>query len=128
MKRFYKILLVLTLVFTVGFGLIACGDDKDPVEYTVTFNVDGGTPAVPTQTIESGKTAVRPSQDPTKEGYTFVNWFKVSETEPFEFTTPITANIVLIAKWDEDELPVDPDIALVAAAKEKITHCLFRRR
>ncbi len=63
--------------------------------YTVTFNSDGGSP-VTAQTIEEGKTATKPT-DPTKAGHTFIGWYN-GDTE-FYFTTPITSDITLKAKW-----------------------------
>lgn len=66
--------------------------------YIVTFNTNGGTAVAP-QTVISGETATQPAA-PTKDGYTFDGWYSDSElTTAFVFTTPITANITLYAKW-----------------------------
>ncbi len=64
--------------------------------YTVSFNSDGGT-LIYSQNIEKGKNAIKP-EDPYKERYNFVGWF-VDEYK-FDFSTPITSNITLKAKWD----------------------------
>lgn len=66
--------------------------------FTVTFNSDGGS-AVEAQEIADGSTATAPT-DPTKEGYTFNEWYN-GETL-FNFTTPITADITLTAHWLEN--------------------------
>ena len=66
--------------------------------YSVTFNSMGGT-SVETQKIESGKTATEPTA-PTKDGFTFGGWYTDSDfTTAFSFSTEITANITLYAKW-----------------------------
>jgi len=66
--------------------------------YTVTFNSNGGT-AVTTQNITSGSTATKPA-NPTRTGYTFENWYSNTQlTTLFNFTTVITANTTLYAKW-----------------------------
>ena len=64
--------------------------------YTVTFNSDGGS-AVPSQTVEHGKTAVKPA-DPTREGsYTFLGWFNGDTS--YDFDLPVTADLTLTARW-----------------------------
>ena len=40
------------------------------IEYTVTFEVDGGT-AIENQTVRNGRTAIKPA-DPVKQGYKFI--------------------------------------------------------
>ena len=81
------------------------------VVYTVTFDTDGGS-VVAAQTVEAGKTATVPNQ-PTKAGFDFVGWFAEGATEAFDFSTPITDNITLTAKWTEtvvepDEFTINP--------------------
>lgn len=66
----------------------------------VTFESNGGT-AVDSQTIEKEKACTKPT-DPTKDGYTFAGWYTDSECtagNEYNFTTPITADITLYAKW-----------------------------
>ena len=43
--------------------------------HTVTFNTHNGTPVPQDQNVVHGELAVRPSEDPTKDGYRFVNWY-----------------------------------------------------
>ena len=74
------------------------------ITYTVTFNTNGGT-EVASQKIESGKTATEPTA-PTKDGYTFGGWFTDSNfATAFTFSTAITADITLYAKWIEASKP-----------------------
>lgn len=68
--------------------------------YTVTFK-DGET-TLSTQTVEEGQTATKPT-DPTKEDYDFVNWYSDSElTNLFDFTSTITGNTTIYAKWQQN--------------------------
>lgn len=66
--------------------------------YTVTFNTNGGS-GITIQKIEYSKTASEPDA-PTKDKYSFAGWYSDEElTEEYDFTTPITKNITLYAKW-----------------------------
>lgn len=75
---------------------------KEVVVRTVTFNTDGGS-IVANANVEDGQTVTRPS-DPSKGGYAFVNWYSDSEkTVLYDFSTPVTADITLYAKWEAAE-------------------------
>ena len=79
--------------------------DGSVVTYTVTFNANGveasGMPA--TQTVEEGGIIVKPDSDPLAEGYTFGGWYTDEAcTAAYDFTTPVTAETTLYAKWVED--------------------------
>jgi len=65
------------------------------VKYTVTFNSNGGS-AISSQTVVSGVKAVKPA-NPTKDGYTFVEWTLNGKT--YDFNTAVTSNITLVASW-----------------------------
>ena len=68
------------------------------VAYQVTFESNGGSP-VEAQTVPSGNTAHYPAA-PTKEGYTFDRWYTDEAcTSKFDFSTPITKDTVLYARW-----------------------------
>lgn len=67
------------------------------VHYTVIFNTDGGSD-VASQSIASGSRATKPDA-PTKNGYEFLGWY--DGTTAFDFTTPITNDLTLTAKWRE---------------------------
>jgi uncharacterized repeat protein (TIGR02543 family) len=64
---------------------------------TVTFDSDGGT-AVPSQTVDYGSKAKKPDS-PTKDDSVFVYWHLAGETEEYDFSTAITSDITLVAKW-----------------------------
>lgn len=78
--------------------------DIPPLEatyYTVTFDSDGGS-EVDSQSVRSGETATEPVA-PTKDNYEFGGWYTDSElTEAYDFSTPVTSNIILYAKWVEE--------------------------
>jgi uncharacterized repeat protein (TIGR02543 family) len=76
------------------------GSDTDPTTttttYTVTFDSDGGTD-IDAVTVDENATVAAPA-DPTREGDTFNGWYTV-DGELYDFTTPVTADITLTAKW-----------------------------
>ena len=76
-----------------------------PVYYTVTFNANGHGTAPAAQTVEEGKTAAKPA-DPTADGWTFGGWFTEKECKTaYDFSTLVTANLTLYAKWTEKTPP-----------------------
>lgn len=78
-------------------------------KYTVTFDSSGGS-AVSSASVASGGKVTKPT-DPTKAGYTFVNWYKDENcTEAWNFDTDtVTANITLYAKWEAKDDTSDGD-------------------
>lgn len=69
--------------------------EPDSPLYTVTFNSNGGS-AVESVLVEENKLITEPVS-PTKEGYTFEGWYV--NNQKFDFSTPVTRNIILVAKW-----------------------------
>ncbi|MBQ6781650.1 MAG: InlB B-repeat-containing protein [Treponema sp.] len=73
--------------------------------HVVNFDLKGGSGSAVIQQIEDGKTATRPATDPTKTGYDFKDWFTSADggttlsDVAFDFSTPITEDIVLYAAW-----------------------------
>jgi len=68
---------------------------------TVVFNSNGGS-NVPIQVITAGGIATRPV-NPTRSDYTFVNWYSDSGlTTVYDFSTKITENTTLYAKWNSN--------------------------
>lgn len=72
------------------------------VDVTVTFDLNyEGSQAV-TKTIDSG-TKIEPlSPAPTRENYALAGWYVGAENgaDPFNFDTPVVANLTLYAHWD----------------------------
>ena len=69
------------------------------INYTVSFNVDGGS-EVAAQTVINGKSATKPA-DPTRNGFVFVGWYVDAEfTAPYAFgSAPVTADTTVFARW-----------------------------
>jgi len=68
--------------------------------YTVSFNMNGHGSAISNQSVLSGGTAATPSPAPTATGYTFGGWYEEAGcTNAFNFSTAITADKTLYAKW-----------------------------
>ena len=59
--------------------------------YEVVYNLNNGT-RVESQRFEEGDFALPPIEDPIRAGYTFDGW-------DYDFSTPITSNITISAKW-----------------------------
>jgi len=71
---------------------------KNADTFTVTFNTNGGS-SIDAVEVEEGSTVTAPT-DPTLDGYTFDGWYTDSAlTTAFDFSTAITADITLYAKW-----------------------------
>ena len=88
---------------------------EEPVTtFTVSFRTNGGT-AVEQQTITEGGTVEKP-MDPTRDGYTFTGW--LLDGQPYDFTTPITGNIVLDAAWEQNT-PIDELAGVTATVDGK---------
>lgn len=65
---------------------------------TVTFETNGGSTIEPVE-VASGAALTKPT-DPTKEGFTFENWYSdTALTTVYDFSIPVTANLTLYAKW-----------------------------
>lgn len=67
-----------------------------PLAETFIVTFDGANSSIIQVTVGSGNTVNRPA-NPTREGYVFVNWLLNGEV--FNFNTPITNNITLVAQW-----------------------------
>ena len=96
--------LLLTLIMCIAMIAGVCaiaGCKNDKTYYTVTFDSSGGSQVLE-QVIESGATAKKPDPDPEKDGYVLEGWY-TEDGKAFVFTTPITADMTLTAKWTEAE-------------------------
>lgn len=90
-KRKFLAILILLICFVT-----ACtGSNKT---YTVTFDTDGGTNVTTVEVFE--KQLVSKPANPTKFGYTFLGWYL--DNTAFDFSTKITKDIKLVAKWSVD--------------------------
>ena len=78
---------------------------------TVTYKANGGIYA--TQIVPSGSAAIKPV-DLAKHGYTFDGWY-TSDGAQWDFTTPVTENITLTARWTLKAQEVSNEPELTAA-------------
>lgn len=74
-------------------------ENDDQIEYTVTFDTDGGND-IASQTVASGSKATVPTK-PTKNGYTFVKW-QLNGSD-YDFDTVVSSSITLKAVWTKNE-------------------------
>lgn len=70
-------------------------------EYSVSFDVNGGTPNIDDQAIPDGSKATEPT-DPTKADSVFAGWYYTDadgNEKQWSFDDPVTADLALKAKW-----------------------------
>jgi hypothetical protein len=82
----------------------------EPVEvpkprFVVTFDANGGAPTPATQSIEEGDTVAVPWA-PTRVAFRFGGWYRGDQ--PFDFTSAITEDVTVTAKWIELSPPIHP--------------------
>ncbi|MBQ9521330.1 MAG: InlB B-repeat-containing protein, partial [Oscillospiraceae bacterium] len=90
------------VVFGVTNGAITVGSPTqgEPEQFTVTFDVNGGTPTIDPVKVDKDATVSAPTATLTKTGFTFDGWFTdANTTTKFDFATPITADTTLYAGW-----------------------------
>jgi uncharacterized repeat protein (TIGR02543 family) len=79
------------------------------VQYTITFNPDGGTPPTQTRTVNSGDSvgSLNMPSDPAQSGYDFGGWYteKNGGGTRFTGTITVTASITVYAKWTIKPMP-----------------------
>ncbi|MGM9970799.1 MAG: pectinesterase family protein [Anaeroplasmataceae bacterium] len=106
-RKKFKQIVGISLSVAAAVALTGCKEEEptggggtgETTEYTVTFNVNGGT-AINSKVVNSGSTVSKPT-DPTKTGYEFKGWYKDAEcTQAYDFTSAVNANITLYAKWE----------------------------
>ena len=110
---------ILTIPATEKVTMLQAGKDDSwhPTTWTfytditavddcsVKFNSNGGTP-VEDQIIPNGGTATEPAA-PTMDGHIFSGWYLDEAcTIPYDFTSPVTTDIILYAQWEKVEQPV----------------------
>ena len=80
---------------TKDFTLVAIWKKDERKQYTITFDSNGGS-SVSKQTIYEKNKVVKPT-NPTRSGYTFVEW--QLDGRAYDFNSPVTKNITLVANW-----------------------------
>jgi len=84
---------------------------KASTTYTVSFNANNGS-VVSTVKVGEGEAVSQPTA-PSKnatalETYKFAGWYTNENLtgEPYDFSTPVTANVDLYAKWDVEKVSI----------------------
>lgn len=96
MKRLFSFVIMFSIC-SILFFLTSCGSKKENKDsYRVTFNSNGGT-SIESQSVDIGGRVKKPN-DPTREGYTFVNWTYSGEEWSF-VKDLVTSDITLDANW-----------------------------
>ena len=105
--------LILCLVGLLVLGLTACNVGPGPAgpnppaggTFTVTFT---GVSGIDPQQVATNGFATEPADDPAKEGYTFDGWYLGNN--PYDFSTPVTSDITLKAKFSLKAYTIDYDL------------------
>ena len=80
------------LLFSYDFSLAT-------KQWTVTFNLNGGTMSPISVSVNNGEKVAKPSKDPTKDGYSFGWRYSNSTlTKSFDFDTTINSDTIIYAK------------------------------
>lgn len=75
-------------------------EDPTPTTHTVTFESNWWSPTPKSQTVKEWEKATKPS-DPSKNWYIFKwRYSNSSLTTAYNFSSPVTKNITLYAKWE----------------------------
>ena len=81
---------------------------KDIVNYTVTFNANGGTGTMAAQTIESGVSQAIAANAFIRSGYTFTGWNTKADGSGTSYTDKqsitLTQDITLYAQWEQEQV------------------------
>lgn len=108
MKNLFKNLLTITVLSLV---IASCSKCKDvtppaPTNYTVTFNLNGGSGTASPQSVASGTAISLPASSASTfffTGYTFKEWNTKSDGTgtgyPAGFNYPVSGNVTLYAIW-----------------------------
>ena len=75
------------------------GTINDSAYVTVKFNSDNGAQAKEEKVLRGQKVA-KPTDDPTKSGYTFIGWEDADGA--YDFSKSVTAPLTLTAKWEKN--------------------------
>ena len=72
--------------------------------YTVSFDVNSGSPKIENQTVKHGDTAKEPVT-PKRDKCTFNGWY--TNNTKYTFNKPVTSNVSLVANWTCNENETD---------------------
>lgn len=81
-----------------GRGVANSADTRSVSLHTVIFDVAGGSGAPAMELVEAGGLASRPA-DPVRAGYRFDGWYAKGSSAPYDFASPVSAPVELVARW-----------------------------
>jgi len=92
------------MVFTCADGTLTADAGLFGEEFTVYKNYEvtfdsNGANKDKTVTVEHGSTVA--TYNPTMKGMTLAGWFAEGSETAFDFETPITSDVTLVAKWED---------------------------
>jgi len=97
-------------------------DGTEEAKADVSFDLNGASGSIPTQTITESTTLVYPTI-PTRSGYVFGGWYSNKECtgDLYDFTALITSDITLYAKWVEAEssIAVNSNVTVTLNGREE---------
>lgn len=93
-----------TTAITKNIKLEARWTSNSKIKWVITFDTAGGK-YIENLNVTDGDTIID-IPTPTKEGYKFIGWY--CNDEKFDFSTVITKNMLLVAKWEEIEKNEEP--------------------
>ena len=76
---------------------------------TITFETNT-TDKIDTQHVYDGYPVTKPSPDPEQEGFKFVGWYTKDSQKEYDFSTPVTGDLDLYAKWQPADCTVTFDL------------------
>lgn len=105
MKRFSRVLsMLLAIVMVVGLLPLSIWAEDTKGTHTVQFKLNyNGAPTIATQTVADGACATQPD-GVVRTGWNFQYWY-IRTTDgnvKFDLATPVTEDLVLYARWDEN--------------------------
>jgi len=89
-------------VTTISLGCEEKDDPDNPSDsFKVQFVANGGVTAPADQTVEKGGKATEPAAMTNPNHEDFNSWYATADFtgNPYDFNTPVTANLTLYAKW-----------------------------
>lgn len=90
-------------------------------KYYVTFDANGGTGAPARIQVNALSKVSPPKTTPTKKGYKFVCWTSSKNGAAYNWSSPVTKDLTLYAKWTEDAPKFD-ETSQTTDPKTKITY------
>ncbi|MGN1206981.1 MAG: InlB B-repeat-containing protein, partial [Eubacteriales bacterium] len=92
-----------TTTFVMPEGNVEVTAEYDTLKHTVIFHTLGGT-EIPAVSVSDGDTVAEPTA-PIRDGFTFLYW-TLASGERYDFSTPVTADITLVAVYESTgEIP-----------------------